>query len=100
MLVTFLVLPVILINLAPSWRNIKLRILIPVLAFASIGIPLGIWFLVKIDESILLICLGAIILLALLANALNSKGGTWKPKIWISSIVGVVSIPENSFTDS
>ena len=90
-LVTVLALPVIAINLFPAWRAVKLRILLPVLLSTAFALPLGIWFLVRLDERFLLIGLGAVILLALFANSLGSHNRIIKPSIWAAVVFGSVS---------
>ena len=57
-------LPVTIAGMLPIRRSIDLRRLVPLLIGAAIGAPLGVLFLVRIDEGLVRIVLGAIILLA------------------------------------
>ena len=90
MLTTLLALPVILINLIPSWRSMKPKILLPLMAFTLVGAPLGIFFLVRLNERYLLLGLGVVIILTLALNAFRSNEREWKPRLWLAAIAGTV----------
>ncbi len=73
-LVAVLGLVVILIALAPRVREVRLRILLPLLLGALAGVPLGVFVLVRLDERLLRALLGAAILVALA----GSLYGSWR----------------------
>ena len=91
MLVSVLALPVIIVNIVPGLKSIKPRELVPVMASIAVGLPLGIFFLVKLDERTLLICLGAVILAALLSGILFPRRKLKKPPGWVAAAAGLVS---------
>lgn len=57
-----------IVALIPIRRQVSLGVAWPLYVGAAIGIPLGVVYLVRLDERILRISLGAIILVALLAS--------------------------------
>lgn len=56
----------------PLRRGLRLSVLWPLLVGAAVGVPLGVIYLVRLDERVLRISLGAIILLALGGSILAS----------------------------
>ena len=88
---TVLGLLVIIVNLIPLRRQIRFRLLVPVLISAVASLPVGIFFLVRLNEQVLRIGLGVVILLTLLATWLSRKQTIRKPSTWIGVAAGVVS---------
>jgi uncharacterized membrane protein YfcA len=74
-LVAVLALPVTISAVLPLRRSVDLARLVPMLCGALIGIPFGVLYLVRIDESIVRISLGAIILLAVAVSAYSARRG-------------------------
>jgi len=72
-LVAVLGLVVILIAFVPRVREVRVRILLPLLIGALAGVPLGVFVLVRLDERLLRVLLGAAILLALAGSLYGSR---------------------------
>ncbi len=89
-LASLLVVPVILMNLIPIFRHLKLKTLLPIVVGTVAGTPVGIWGLVHLNERVLLIGLGAVILIALAINELSAKGRARKPSIPVAFGVGLL----------
>ncbi len=80
-LVSLLLLPVIAVNLFILRRDIRFKKTVPVLAAAIVGLPFGVWGLVRLNERVLLIGLGAIILAAIVVNEITARGKARKPNL-------------------
>jgi len=83
-LVAVLGLVVTLTSLVPRIRQVRLRVLLPLLVGALAGVPLGVLVLVRLDERLLRALLGAVILVAL-AGSLH---GSWRAKRAIADGAG------------
>lgn len=71
-LVAVLALPVTVAAAIPIRRSVHVRRLLPLLAGAAVGVPLGVLYLVRIDESLLRVSLGSIILIAVAVSIYGS----------------------------
>ena len=69
-LVSLAGMPAAIYMLVPLFREIRWGILVRILVGVALGIPAGVWILVKVDERILTIGLGFFILLYVLYDAL------------------------------
>jgi uncharacterized protein len=89
-LVSLLMLPVIAVNLFILRRDIRFNKIAPVLAAAIVGLPAGVWGLVRLNERVLLIGLGAIILAAIVVNQITARGKARKPTLPAGIAAGLV----------
>ena len=90
-LASMLGLLIILINLTTLWKHIDFKLLMPVLISAALGVPVGAFLLIKLDEQILRIALGVIILLSLTLNEISGRGKVRKPSARLGIVAGFVS---------
>lgn len=72
-LVAVLALPVTVSALVAIRRSVDLARLVPMLVGAALGVPLGVLYLIRIDERIVRISLGAIILLAVVVSVFGAR---------------------------
>lgn len=70
------------IGLATSWRQVRMRTMVPLVAAAALTVPLGAWLALRLPEPVLLTGLGALItvavtlvLLGARVRALHGTGG-------------------------
>lgn len=91
LLATVLSIIVIVVNLAPLRRSVRWRLLLPIFAAAAVGIPIGVYVLVLIDERILKIALGVVILAVVGVNQLSVGSEVRKPNIPAAAAAGLVS---------
>lgn len=89
-LVTFLMLPIIMVNLIILRKDIRLKSVLPVLIAAVAGLPIGVWGLVRLNERVLLVGLGAIILAAIVVNEITARGKARKPNIPAGIVAGLI----------
>lgn len=72
-LVAIFALTIELAVLGRYWRSLNLRAILPVIAASMIGIPLGIWALQNVDETLVLSILGWMITLYAIYSLLELK---------------------------
>ena len=90
-IVSILAVPVILVNFITIRKHNQLKILLPLLITTLACVPIGVWGLVRLNERVLLIGLGAIILLSLVASQIAFRGGIRKPSVPLAVTAGVLS---------
>lgn len=68
------------VGLATSWRQVRLRTMVPLVAAAAVTVPLGAWLALRLPEPVLLTGLGllvtAAVILVLLGARVRSMHGT------------------------
>jgi uncharacterized membrane protein YfcA len=89
-IVSALGIPMVVVNLVSIRHRVNFKVLWPILIGAAVGVPAGIWGLVRIPENVLLIGLGALILVTLLTLELAAKGRSWKPSLPGAGAAGLV----------
>jgi uncharacterized protein len=87
---SLLAVPVILMNLIPLRRYLRLRTLLPIVIGTVVGTPVGIWGLVRLEERMLLIGLGVVILVALVVGEIAAKGKAREPSTPIALGAGLL----------
>ena len=99
--VLILAMIVCLVGVVPIRKKVRLDVLRPVWAGALLGTPLGVFYLVELNETVLRISLGAVILLAIAGSLLQGRdrdpeqsdqasGSPWKGRLTAAG-VGVLS---------
>ena len=87
---SLLAIPVILMNLIPLRRYLRLRTLLPIIVGTAVGVPVGIWGLVRLEERVLLIGLGIVILVALAVGEIAAKGKAREPSTPVAFGAGLI----------
>lgn len=71
-----------IVGLAASWRRVRLRMMVPLVAAAGVTVPLGAWLALRLPEPVLLAVFGTLITVAVLllmrgarVRALRGRGG-------------------------
>lgn len=77
---------VIIAALVPVIRRVQLDLIWPLFLGAAIGVPIGVFYLVQMNESVLRVTLGIVILTAVMTQLRGSKVG--RPSINPRSVVG------------
>lgn len=72
-LVAIFALTIELVVLGRYWRSLDLRAILPVIAASVIGVPIGIWALQTVDETLVLSALGWLIAIYAIYSLLNLK---------------------------
>lgn len=90
-LASILGLVVILFNLITLWKYIDFKFLLPVMVAAALGTPVGAFLLIKLNEQVLRIALGTIILISLALNEITHGKAVKKPSLPLGIIAGFVS---------
>ncbi|SCK20590.1 hypothetical protein H181DRAFT_01505 [Streptomyces sp. WMMB 714] len=60
-------------GLATTWRQVRLRTMVPLVAAAAVTVPLGAWFALRLPEPVLLTVLGGLITGAVLLVVLGAR---------------------------
>lgn len=90
-IVSLLSIPVILANLVGIRRHIQFRMLLPVLVTTLVFVPIGVWGLVRLNERVLLIGLGALIFVSLIVSQIATHGHTRSPSLPLAVLAGALS---------
>ena len=90
-LVGILALIIVAVSLMPIRRYIRVSLLWPLIVGATVGVPIGVFLLVQLDERLLRIGLGATILVTLGADMLRKRTKERKKSTAFAILAGVVS---------
>ncbi len=90
-LVAVLSFGIIVVNLVPIRKHIRFDILWPLLLSALVGVPVGVLVLVRVDEAVLRIGLGSLILATLAVDLFTRNHAVREPSVPVACLVGVAS---------